>query len=197
MYRLLQVAEAPAPGWRRPAHHVTDLAGDHVIPVAAGGDEDGPLRRGPGRVRSSRRQVFDTPAPPAGRRSKPPADVKPRRAGGTPGLHVPIYRERGSVALIRRARFCSGLIPGNGRAASPGTPWAQVRRSSYLIILSGDGRKCPVLSGPDVGVGKVLYVVGLTRGCLEGLVRQRRWVRRPLRPPSLHQHNRGDVPGDH
>lgn len=31
------------PGWRRPAHDATDLTADHVIPVSAGGAEDGPL----------------------------------------------------------------------------------------------------------------------------------------------------------
>ncbi|HEX2298333.1 MAG TPA: HNH endonuclease [Pseudonocardiaceae bacterium] len=31
------------PGWRRPEHYATDLTADHVIPVAAGGAEDGQL----------------------------------------------------------------------------------------------------------------------------------------------------------
>lgn len=32
------------PGWRRPAHESHDLTADHVIAVAAGGGEDGPLQ---------------------------------------------------------------------------------------------------------------------------------------------------------
>ena len=31
------------PGWNRTAHAATDLTADHVLPVAAGGAEDGPL----------------------------------------------------------------------------------------------------------------------------------------------------------
>lgn len=31
------------PGWQRPAHPAHDLTADHVLPVAAGGREDGPL----------------------------------------------------------------------------------------------------------------------------------------------------------
>jgi 5-methylcytosine-specific restriction protein A len=32
------------PGWQRPPHPATDLTADHVMPYAAGGSEDGPLR---------------------------------------------------------------------------------------------------------------------------------------------------------
>jgi 5-methylcytosine-specific restriction protein A len=31
------------PGYGVPEHHATDLTADHVVPVAAGGSEDGPL----------------------------------------------------------------------------------------------------------------------------------------------------------
>lgn len=31
------------PGWGVPAHAASDLCADHVVPVAAGGDESGPL----------------------------------------------------------------------------------------------------------------------------------------------------------
>jgi len=32
------------PGWLRPAHASSDLTADHVVPVAAGGAEAGPLQ---------------------------------------------------------------------------------------------------------------------------------------------------------
>ncbi len=31
------------PGWQRPAHRAIDLTADHVLAVAAGGRQDGPL----------------------------------------------------------------------------------------------------------------------------------------------------------
>lgn len=32
------------PGWRREAHPASDLTADHIRPVAAGGDQHGPLQ---------------------------------------------------------------------------------------------------------------------------------------------------------
>lgn len=38
-----QVNGDVCPGWRVPAHPSADLTADHVLPVGAGGPEEGPL----------------------------------------------------------------------------------------------------------------------------------------------------------